>query len=611
MTKAKDGRFQKGTVNNPHGRAGKPTEKVDTWESALAGINTIERDKRLSYTPTTNTLSYQQLIDLVEGDDLGERAVKAPINDAFRPGFEISITDEGEYDDLKADIEVRLRELDVVAVVKKALYQKRALGGSAILLGCKDYKSLATPLDRKAARGIDFLSVLEPLQLQPHTFYIDPTKPKYGQPMLWQINSTLASAAGSPTAVKTGNTEKQTREYLIHESRLIILNADKISGYTTNYNEAGQFWGLSVLVKLYEILRDFNISWHSAGLIVSDFAQGVFAIDNLMGLVARDKEGLFARLTALDMGRSVSRSILIDKEHETFERKSTNVSGLPDMLAQISWRCATAIGIPLSVLAGASQKTDAAEMSGELRYYYDNCQGIQDSEITPIMMVIIQMVIQGLRERKVPKRWRIKWHPLWQLTDEQKANARLAQARVDAIYVEHGVLDPQTVAMARFTGEYSFDTPLGPSYEAPGFMALPPMGVLVDGLDPNTGLPPGEQPDMPANGTGAKTGKSKPGDTGAHGVKSYARRNPTKKNMAKSNYSQAGGATAGSLDAADEMHCEETHKSHSELELCEHCSKCEDCLFADITDAYARGMQEAHEEIAAQLGEEPIPEPST
>src|SRR5688572_31733766 len=44
------------------------------------------------------------------------------------------------------------------------------------------------------------------------------------------------------------------------------------------------------LIKLYDILRDFNISWAAAGLIVTDFSQGVFKIQNLMQLVMRNKE---------------------------------------------------------------------------------------------------------------------------------------------------------------------------------------------------------------------------------------------------------------------------------------------------------------------------------
>lgn len=278
---------------------------------------------------------------------MGERAVKAPIDDAFRPGFEVSITDEGDFDDLKIDIEERLKELDVIRNLKKAFYQKRALGGSAIMLGVKDYKTLARPLDRKTAKGIEFIKVLEPQMLTPNTTYSNPLDPKFGEPETWLV-TPIATTAGTPTPPKSGDAPYRS-SYVVHESRLLILNQDKLSVYS-NQNLDSSYWGQSILIKLYEVLRDFNISWAAAGIIVTDFSQGVFGIKDLMQLVANNKEALLDRLRAMDYGRSMARSILIDEGNESFERKSTNVSGLPDLLMQISRRLATAIDIPLTVL---------------------------------------------------------------------------------------------------------------------------------------------------------------------------------------------------------------------------------------------------------------------
>lgn len=609
------GTYAPGTSGNPLGKRPANSGKMDGWEGFYSGIGTATHDKRVPHEFVPTSLSYQQLLDIVEGDDLGEKAVKGPIDDATRQGFEISITDEGDYDPLKRGIDRRLKELKVMKVIKKALYQKRALGGSAILLGVKDYQTLDKPINQNTLRGVSFLSVLEPMSLQPYEWYDDPTADKFGEVKLWQLAESTVPGFGAQQgrAVKTAGTATHTRGTLIHESRLIILNNDKLSVYSANRNPAGDYWGLSILVKLYDVLRDFNISWAAAGLLVTDFSQGVFSIEGLMNLVANDKDNLVARMQALELGRSVARSIMIDKDHEGFERKSTNVSGLPDLLYQLSRRLAAAIDIPLSVLMGGAEKTDDAEMSNELRYYYDKCVSIQNDEITPILMLIIEIIIRGLRVYNIPDHLQIKWHPLWQLTDEQKANARLAQARVDAIYIEHGVLDPQAVAVARFSGEYSYDTILAADYQAPGFMALPPMGVLVDGLDPSTGLPPGVQPPMAPPGSEKKPPPNKvrsgAGNTGAHAVKGYARRNPVKKNMAKSNYSQAGGATPGKLrDFLDSIatfaqlreatgHCGQEHETMDDMEACEHCTKCDSCRSAQHGLAYARAMERAGLEI--------------
>jgi phage-related protein (TIGR01555 family) len=514
------GQWAPGTSGNPAGRRKTSKANADGWGSALTGIGDALLDKRGSHDFTPMDLSYEKCIQICESDDLGKRAAEGPVNDAFRQGYELSIAGEDD-EELKLDVENRLRALKVDTVLKKAITQKRALGGAAILIGVRDNKTMDRPLDLSKVDHIDFLTNLEPMDLVPHAYYEDPLAEKFGEVKLWRLQSFgTINAIFNSTASKTAATAKQTKGVLIHETRLIIFNQEKISKYTTTQNPAGHYWGLSIYTLIYEILRDFNVSWSAAGLLVTEFSQAVFSIENLMQLVIRDPEGLRTRMQAMNMGRSVARAILVDT-NEKFERQSINLTGLPDLLTQLSRRFCAAIDTPLGVLMGGGMKSDQAEMGDELRFYYDRLGSMQRDELGPVIRMLAEIIMRGLRKRKLPKKWEIKWHPLWQLTEEQKANARLAQARVDAMYIKHGVLDPQTVAELRFGGEYSFDTALPTSYKAPGFMALAPVGALVGGIDPKTGLPPGEVP-PPA----PKAGAAGAGETGAHGVSQYNRRNP-------------------------------------------------------------------------------------
>jgi phage-related protein (TIGR01555 family) len=528
------GTWAKGTSGNPEGK--QPKYRLDGWESAMTLIGS-SADKRKTHDFCPALLPYEKCIEIYEGDDLGQKAAEMPIKDAFRQGYEISISDEGDFEGLKEDIEDKMREHNVDGVIKKALIQKRVLGGAAVLIGARDNKTMDKPLNRKTLSEIEFLTNLEPRDLIPFKYYEDPLAPKFGEVELWQLR---VFPNFSPTwgiqVVKSAATPEQAKSIYIHESRLIMFNQDRVSKYTTSFNSEGIYWGLSIYTLIYEILRDFNISWAAAGILVTDFAQPVFSIENLMMLVARDPDGLRARMQAMNMARSVARAVLVDTK-ESFKRETPNIAGLSDIMTQISRRMMSAIGVPLSVVMGTAERTATPEVDGELRYYYDGLSCMQRDEIGPHLRMFAEIFMRGLRQRKLPKKWGIKWHPLWQLTDEQKANARLAQARVDAIYVQYGVLDPQVVALARFGGEYSFDTALPTDYEAPGFMAIAPTGVLVDGMDPTTGLPPGVQPPPTDGSSGA-------GGTGAHGVGGYTRRNP-RQTSHKGTDPTAGGAVAG------------------------------------------------------------------
>ncbi len=530
--RTKRGTFAPGFTGNPKGirrdHAEPVDQRVDGWASAFSGIGTIENDKRTSHYFVSASLTYEQAVELWRGDDMACRAIETVPNECFRQGYEITIADEGNFEDLKEEMEERMLELEVDAKVKKAMCTARALGGSAILLGINDHRAMNLPLNRNKVSKLEWLNVLEPREIEPASYYNNPLGEKYGQPEYYRLTGLR------PADTYVGNV-KQTKvidiRKLIHESRLIVFSGVKVSRYQSTNGVSGMLWGDSILTRMLEVLRDFNISMHAAGIIVTDFSQAIFAIKNLMTIVARDEDKLRDRMRALEMGRSVARAVLIDTE-ESFTRQSTNTTGLPELLHTLSKRLAAAIGIPLSVLMNDGP---ASEDSSDVRFFYDMVQGYQREHVGPIIKMLAKMVMQGLRQRKLPKKWGIRFNPLWRLTDEEQAEARLAQARVDAIYIKHGVLDPNTVALLRFGGEYSFDTALSPGYKAPGFVTLPPTGV---GPEEKTKL-------TTPKGVGAT----------AHAVKPYTRSNPKgsggTNNAATADPQGGGTSTVGSRDSAE------------------------------------------------------------
>lgn len=500
----KDGTFSKGTSGNANGRPRKDNWfRQDGWQSALTGIGNANHDKRISHRFQSKSIPYNDLIEMWRGDDLAARAIEGPPADAFRQGYEIVIGDESKYDKLKEELEERLTELDVDAIVERAFAMERALGGAAILLGVDDGQDLKQPLKLDRVTGIDWMTLLEPCELLPARYYEDPRNKKYGEPEYYQLNTYQSPNSGiAPTEGRM----PPPNQMLIHESRLIVFGGIKVSRYQLTTRDVGQHWGDSVLVRLADILRDFNIAWQSAGIIVTDFSQAVFSIDNLMQLVAKSPEKLATRMQALELSRSTARAILIDAK-EKFERQSTSVAGLPDLLHQLSLRLAAAIDMPLSLLMGQAPKGLGADSEGDLRLYYDKVRSFQRRKVAPILKIIAGMVMKSMRERGIPKKWAIRFNPLWQLTDAEIAEARLTQARADSMYVKMGSVTPDEIRKSRFHGEYSYETQVEENKEAPGFVVPVPAGM------------PGSA--VAANSTGPN----------GHTVGGYTRKNPTQKGL--------------------------------------------------------------------------------
>lgn len=522
------GRFKKGTSGNPSGisRAIQATRQ-DGWASALTGIGHM-LDKRRSHTFTNSTrFTYQELIAMWSDDDLAARAIESPPADAFRQGYELVFADEGKYDKLKEEVEEKLEELEVDNLVERLFAMDRALGGGAILLGVDDGKPLKEPLKLERVRGIEWLTLLEPMEIKPARYYTDPKNPKYGEPEFFELN--IYQQPGTGLVPPEGRSAPPNQQ-LIHESRLIVLKGIQVSRYRQTFRDVDPFWGDSILVRIADVLRDFNIAWQSAGILVTDFSQPVYSIENLMQLVMKSPDRLKARMQAVEMARSTARAVLIDAK-EKFQRESTNLSGLPALLEQLSLRLAAAIDMPLSLLMGQAPQGLGADSEGDLRMYYDKVRSFQRRKVTPILKLVISMVMKSMRERGVPKKWEIKFNPLWQLTDAEIAEARLTQARTDSLYVKAGALHPDEIRESRWKGGFSFETQIDESKPAPGFLSPLPAGVL-----------PGSTPNV---GGGSKSAQAM-GPNG-HSVTSYARRNPTSRGPSAT----TGGGDAPPKDSAD------------------------------------------------------------
>lgn len=539
-----NGQFAPGTSGNVRGRPREdgaaadpvdhPLPRADGWASAYTGIGTAARDKRLSHEYGGACLPYFQVAQLWEKNDVVAKAIEAPAAEVFREGYGIEINDEGSYDDLAGEIEERLEELGADDALEQAWQIKRAYGGSAILLGTKDSRRLDQPLDLERSWKLESLNVFEPIELVPVKNYDDPMRPKYGEPEFFELQNS--ASVGSMFVGKKEKRERPAASSIIHESRLIVFQGIKSSRYLPSYNQTSQFWGTSVVDRFIEQLRDMDVGFASAGLMATDISQPVITIESLMQKVSKDEQAFRDRMAALELGRSTARAVILDSK-EKFERQTTNVSGVPDILDRLSIRTAAAIGIPLSVLLGYSPAALGQPGEAEMKLWYNIIRALQRREFSPILKRIAKMVMRSIRQRKIPKKWGIEWNELEHLNEMQRAEAELNRARADSMNIKSGMIDPNEARNSRWRNGFSFKTQIDNSKKAPGFAAPIPAGVL-----------PGSTPG--SNGAGGKPGApgGKPAGPNAHSVTSYARRNPTGPALG-ANAKEGGDAAPGNRDS--------------------------------------------------------------
>lgn len=562
------GRFVKGAPSpNPAGRpprAGRNdgtvvteiTEQVsrfDGWFSLLSGLGTATRDKRETYQFVPDVIDWQTAENMYRGDDLAARIIETLPNEMMREGYDLCITDDdddgegpdsedkdaaksgkvgakpSQYkldadgkitngqekiaaikrrrsgQDLKKEIEHQWEELGLMDSIHEALCYERAYGGSAILVGANDgAENLREPLAIANVRSVDYLTALEPREITPVAWYGDPRGKKFGKPAIYQLTPSL------PGATADGKLYASTQQ--IHESRLIIFGGIRV---TRRQMSVLGGWGDSILTRVYRVLRDYNLTWGAAGVLVCDFAQAVYKMKGLNDLLREDTKDLFKnRMIGMEMARSVARATMIDSEDE-FERKQTPVAGLPDLLDRFTQRLCMAAKLPMPLLAGESPGgINASGASGDqLRMFYDSAKSEQKRKVVPAIRRVTYLQFQATGQE--PAQWSIDPRPLWQPTQKEQIETRKIQCDIDCAYVDRGINDPAEIRTSRFEGKtYSYDTKLAetpadvspaalaafmnengtPTPAAPG--TVPPAGAAPM-TPPVNGAPPAAQGDDP------------------------------------------------------------------------------------------------------------------
>lgn len=505
------GKFKKGFSGNPTGTHRKPEAaeepsgvRLDSWLGAFSGIGDENRDKRQNHTPVLTCVSYQQAVDLWRTSDIAAKAVEHLGKECFRNGYEwqFANNDTTDAEEIQQDLEDDFEELEIDDAVEWAIAVSRGIGGSAILLGIDDNQKMHMPVKEGTHPGLDWVKVLEPIELTVWSYYDDPSKPKYGQPKEFLLSNFYHEhGLRAPSA----RTNRDPLGHIIHETRLDVYQGVRVSEYQQyRSNELDEFWGDSIFVRLFEILRDFDISWAAAGILSQDFSVQTLSMENLMSLVAKHPDKVRARARALNLSRSVAGVQLIDTK-EKMERHSTNISNFPELLDRISARTSAGIGIPLSLWMNNGTKGIGNTDDPVVRFYYDGIASEQRRKVRRRLKKYASMVMRRKHTYKIPKRYNPKFLPLYSVTEKDAAEIKLNLARADEIYVKYGVMSPDEIRRTRFFGGFSQETALPEGKKAPGFVAMQPKGVGGAGV-------PGATP-------GAAT-------PNAHAVTGYARRNP-------------------------------------------------------------------------------------
>lgn len=402
----------------------KGQKRADGWQNLLTTIGT-NLDKRSGAQLHWEHRDPGFYEEMYAGGGIPARIVDLVPEEALRHWIEWTNTSKDEQE----EINDRCEELDVRGALLKSWKWGRGYGGGVCHI-VTDTSDPASPL-RVGERviGLRDLSRWD-LRILTTDVEYDFGSPNWGHPRIYYLNVQMGS---------------QYKGYPIHWTRMVRFDGQLVPRRTYIRNN---YWHDSILNRLYNSIRNYEISNDAAAACLQDFNVDVFGMKNLANLIAAGNEDIVAkRMEMMQLSKSVINGMLIDSDEETYENKGRTMQGFAELLVHQANRLVAETDIPHTKLLGESPDGSNATGNSTSQQWYNYIASEQENYLRPKLKRLLQAIFPDRPDLG------FKFKSLRVLDDLEKADLKLKTAQTDQIYFEVGALDPTEITNSRFGGE--------------------------------------------------------------------------------------------------------------------------------------------------------------
>lgn len=456
----------------------------DGWANLITGMGVANRDKRTAALASWERISETEVEHLYAGDDVAKKIVDAVPEDGTRKWVRHTNLNEKQKKEMAAE-ERRIRAPYKVC---EAWRLARMYGGGALIpiLKGDGPDSLARPLNLEAGVGqILQLLAVSRWELMPEGSELtnDITSANFGLPEFYRLNLSRTNAGAGKNDLR------------VHWSRVIRFDGSYLPPRLFRQND---YWSDSVLNACKDKIRNYSAAHDAASASLEDFSVPVMKMKGLADAVSAGRESeVRTRVDLANMAKSVIRMILLDEE-ESMEHATRTMTGMPEVLEKVEDRLVVGSEMPRMRLLGESPTGMQANGNSEEKMWFDYVERQQTDVLEPKLNQLFDLIyaqVQGPFKGKKPKDSSFEFIPLFQMSESDTVTMRKAQADMDKIYIDAGVLDASEVRQSRFGGEaYSIVTEIDPDLD-PVPPTDPAAAEGLGGEDPDPEDDPEADPD--------------------------------------------------------------------------------------------------------------------
>lgn len=391
----------------------------DGLTNLVANLGT-SRDKASHTGYMMAAPSVEQLFAMFQTSWLAKKIVNIPAKDAFRRWRAW----QGTKEHIEA-IEREEKRLGVKLAFFQAMQKARGTGGAVIYIATRD-SDVTKPLqpERIGRGGVLYLTVLGRFDIAPQGWERDIASPYFNKPQSYRI-----------TTGDQGHID-------VHPSRLVVFNGEK---HLDRIMETDG-WGESVLTSCFTAIKNADETAANAASLVYEAKVDVISIPELMKKLGdpQQEKLILERLRLAAVAKGNNGTLILDSE-EKYDSKGTAFTGLTDLLMSFVQLVSGACDIPATRLLGRSPSGLNSTGENDMRNYYDHISSIQELEVDPESAIFTECLIRSALGTRPPEIY-YQWNPLWQTTDNERADISKKTADTIKVLVESNIMPPDAMA---------------------------------------------------------------------------------------------------------------------------------------------------------------------
>lgn len=232
----------------------------------------------------------------------------------------------------------------------------------------------------------------------------------------------------------------------IHHSRCFRAEGNRLP-YWQRTTE--NLWSQSIIERVYDRLVAFDSATTGAAQLVYKSYLRTYSIDGLREAAMEGgdaMDGIVSQVNFMAKFQSVEGITLLDIKDKFEQMQHGAFSGLAEILVHFGQQISGAIQVPLVRLFGQSPVGLNSSGESDIRTYYDNINNLQNKTMKVPVTLIYRAMAQSLGI-KLKKGFGIKFRPLWQLQEGEKADIAEKVGRTVGAYVTDGLMSAKTGMM--------------------------------------------------------------------------------------------------------------------------------------------------------------------